>query len=176
MALPAGVVTRTITIRVPMDLLGQPAKTFSGAIKPDRTLVWASTGEAIWPVAAKLPAPVDGVITTVVPVVDQPGIVDGNGAPVTGWTMRVSATAAWAGTTRDMAKVFQVVTADVSPVEVTLLPDAWTDPPVGEPDPYVVSIAGHTGTVTGEQIANDPALIAKLADFLAVEGVDGGAP
>lgn len=153
MTLPVGVETRTVTIRVPIDVLGTDAKAFSGTVRPDRALVWSTTGEPIWPVPAVLPAPVDGLITFDVPIVDQSGMVDAAGSPVTNWAYRVQVTGTWSGAMRTTSKAFQVFDADVSPVEVDLAIDAGMVPPVVDPDPYVQSVAGNTGVVTAEMIA-----------------------
>lgn len=153
MTLPAGVVTRTVTIAVPMDVLGDSAKAYTGTVKTDRPLVWAATGEPIWPVPAKLPDPVDGLVTFEVPVVDQDGMLDAAGAPITNWSMRVTLDGTWAAAMRSRSRAFQVFTADVSPIELDVLLDAGLTPPVVEPQPYVQSTAGHTGVVTATQLA-----------------------
>ncbi|KRB73084.1 hypothetical protein ASE01_20120 [Nocardioides sp. Root190] len=160
MTLPAGVQTRTVTIAVPIDVLGGSAKAYSGTVKTDRPLVWAATGEPIWPVPAKLPAPVDGLITFEAPVVDQPGLLDASGAPITNWSCQVTMSGTWTGALRSRSRRFQIVEADVSPVALDVLLDAGVNPPVAEPNPYVKSIAGVTDVVTGVQLAN--AMAARL--------------
>lgn len=154
MTLPVGVATKTVTIAVPMDVLGDSAKAYSGTVKTDRPLVWAATGDPIWPVPADLPAPVDGLITFDVPVVDQAGMLDANGAPITDWSYSITLNGTWSSALRVRSRKFQVVTADASPVALDVLLDAGVNPPVVDPDPYVQSIAGVTGVVTGVQLAN----------------------
>lgn len=154
MPLPAGVITRTVSITVPLDSLGNAAKAYTGSVSADRTLVWAATGEPIWPVPAKLPAPVGGVLTFDVPVVDQDGFLDADGSPITGWAYKLRVDGTWAIKRQTILRTFQVVESDVSPVDLDVLPDGATAPPVVEPSPYVVTVAGASGTVTKTQLAD----------------------
>lgn len=164
MALPAGIETRTVRIRVPLDTLGDEAYIYDATIRVNTPLVWAATGDLIWPVAAGLPDPVNGVIEIDVPIVDQPGVVDAHGAPIANWSYRIIAKGTWrGGERRTGSKVFQVSSDDPAVVDVDLLAPATTVPPTAEDNPYVRNIAGHTGTVTGEQI------------FAAVGGMVAGA-
>ncbi len=154
MTLPAGVITRTVTIAVPLDVLGDGAKAFSGTVRVDRPLIWAATGEPIWPIPAELPAPSGGLVTFQAPVTDQAGMLDADGSPITGWSLKVTMTGTWSGSMRTVSKVFQVLTADTSPVALDVLLGAGLTPPVITPDPYVQTVAGNTGAVTSTQLAS----------------------
>lgn len=185
MTLPAGIETRTARIRVPLDTLGQAAKFYSGSIRPNRALIWAATGDLIWAVGAELPDPEDGYIAIEVPVVDQAGFVTPAGDPITGWSYFVTVTGTWPGTSRTTSRTFQVVEASPGVVDVDLLPDSSASPPVVEPDPYVQSFAGHTGTVTAEQVygALTPPLLDDVTPIVqalvpgeVADAVDGHVP
>ena len=154
MTLPAGVITRTVTIAVPLDVLGGGAKAFSGTVRIDRPLIWAATGEPIWPIPATLPDPSGGFVTFEAPVCDQPGLIDANGSPITGWSLKINMTGTWSGSMRSVSKTFQVLTSDVSPIALDVLLGAGATPPVTNPDPYVQTVAGVTGAVTSTQLAS----------------------
>lgn len=128
MTLPAGVSTRTIRLTVPTDALGRFPKLFTGTVTPDRSLVWAATGEPLWPAGAKLPAVADGVIEFAVPRVDQAGWVDSSGSPVLNWAYRLVLRATWAESSKTVTKTFQVVNSTPNPVDLELLPAGATLP------------------------------------------------
>lgn len=181
MTLPAGVVTKTVTISVPLDTFGNPAKAFSGTIRPDRSLIWEATGEPIWGVDARLPDVVDGKITFEVPPVDQPGMITADGDPVTFWSYDLHAAGTWSHGRRSVSKNFQVLAATVSPLDLDLVPNGMVTPPVlGRA--YTASEisfapAGTIGATTVQaavvEVATDAAgaLAAHEADTTGVHGI-----
>ena len=164
MTMPDGVQTCTVTISVPLDVFGNPAKSFTGKVRTDRDLIWAATGEVIWRVETPLPAPVDGAITFEIPLVDQPGVLGSDGTPITNWSYRASTTATWAQDRRTSSKAFQVFADTVPPLSLDLIPDGASVPPVDPGDPYVSSFAGQSGAITTEVVAT--VVDAVTADLL----------
>lgn len=128
MTLPAGVDTRTIQLTVPLDALGRLPKVYAGTVRPDRTLIWAATGERLWPVGAKLPAVVDGMIEFDVPRVDQTGWVDESGSAITGFSFLLTVRGTWAADSRTLTKVFQIVASTPDLVDIELIPSGATVP------------------------------------------------
>ena len=152
MSLPVGVETRTIRLTVPLDTLGRPPKVFAGTVQPDRTLIWGTTGDRLWPAGAKLPDPVGGFIEFDVPIVDQDGWIEKTGAPAASWAYRLVVTGTWEAKKRTVVKDFQVFEASPDVIDLELTPDGPLIPPVDPGNPYVVSVLGHTGGITGEQL------------------------
>lgn len=169
MPLPVGIETRTVTISTPYDLVGGEARYVSGKVYPDRTLVWEATGEVIWPIPASLPAPVDGVISFDVPIVDQPGFVDAAGNPVEDFSYRISLRATWPGSTRRITKSFQIFDADPDPVDLDVYPDDGAGAPPVLVAPYVGTVAGLSGGVSGADLVTAiEQELRKKAGLLAV--------
>lgn len=152
MALPVGVETRTIRLTLPLDTLGNEPKVYAGTVQPDRPLVWAATGDRLWPTGARLPDAVAGFVDFDVPIVDQEGWVDKDGDPITGWTYKLVVTATWEVKSRTIVKYFQVLEATADVIDIELLPEGPVLPPLNPGDGYVSSVLGFTGPITGAQI------------------------
>jgi hypothetical protein len=165
MPLPVGVETRTVRLTVPLDTLGNVPKVYAGDVRPDRTVVWAATGDRLWPIGAQLPAVVDGAILFDVPRVDQDGWIDKDGAPITNWSYRLTVRATWDVSKRAEVREFQVFIDTPDPVDIELLPSGATLPVDPDVASYVISVVGRSGPVTGSQIVE--AIRDELGDEFA---------
>lgn len=88
MPFPVGMVTRVVSFAPFLDLSGNPIR---GKIRvvAARALVWGATGATLMRQYAEVDID-DMTVTMTLPTTDQPGIEDGDGNSVTGWTYTAS--------------------------------------------------------------------------------------
>lgn len=177
MSLPGGVSTCTVTFGVGVTYRGVPADSIEGVLTADRDIVHAATGIGIYSTADSLTGEA-GYLSFVVPHVDQGGFIDSGGNAVTGWYYTLNATIRFGGERRQVRKRFQVVIGQTN-VDLDLVPDGPIIPGVTAPTAQVTSVAGESGMVTAEQLAEalEGAGLAGLsADDIAAQLPDTETP
>lgn len=165
MALPVGVTTATLTVGVPVSFVGAPVRSVV-SITPSVFLVHTATGTPLVDIIEQI-STADGVAGQfTLPHTDQAGFQDENGNAYQNWYY--TATIQYVtdkATLPAKSKVFQLVAGQTT-VDLDLLPGGAPAMPYTAPLATVTSVVGQTGTVTGAQIAADPALSATFARFV----------
>lgn len=166
MALPVGVTTATCTVGVPVSFTGAANIRANVSVKPSVFLVHAETGTPLVDMLETIDT-TDGVAGQfTLPHTDQAGFVDENQNTYTNWFYTV--TIQYSNERQVMlpkTKVFQLV-AGQTLVDLDKLPSGVPALPYTAPAATVTSVVGLTGSVTGAQIAADPALNATYASYV----------
>src|SRR5690606_33482639 len=103
---------------------------------------------ALLPVNATEKAEAGALGSITVPVVDQPGWVDDGQNPITMWAYRVTETAGGKARVKHVQPL-----AGQTLIDFDRIPDGTVGLPVSAPSVSVSDVAGHTGSVSAEQIA-----------------------
>jgi len=162
MPLPAGVLTRPVTLAAPVTHAGDPL-TVRVTIEPSHTVVHAATGTALANIVTDNSADPGTGIALDVPVTDQAGFIDTAGNTFTGWAYTalielVDAT----GKSKHLVKKFQVPTA-LTELDLMLIPGGNPAAPVVTAPALILSVAGATGVVTAQQISEEQGLYLSWA-------------
>lgn len=155
MSLPAGVATRPVRLAPPVNHAGDPL-TVRVSIEPSHTVIHAATGTALTALVTDNTAAPGATLTLNVPVTDQPGFIDtaGNVFAAPGWayTARIQLVDAQ-GKSRYLLKKFSVP-GSLTDLDLMMVPSGSPAVPVTTTPPAILSVAGATGVVTAEQIAD----------------------
>lgn len=155
MTLPVGIGTCIVTFGDALDVLGEKA-TIKATVTPDRTLIWAATGDAIYPTSAPLTSGAEADLSFALPHVDQAGFIDTDGDSVTNWSYRVKAWITFSDSTQQIISKDLQVFVGQSTVDLDLVPTGVaTVPEVVAPYASVMSVAGFTGVVSADDLRDE---------------------
>lgn len=161
MSLPVGISKCMTTFGKAYDVLGAEA-TIKVKITPDRAVVWAATGDVIYPTSPTVSSGDFPSVTFELPHVDQAGFVDVAGDAVTHWYYLIKATITFPDkSTQEVTKSFQPLVG-MDSVDLDLVPGGTVLPGVTAPTASVQSLAGETGTI-------DAATARAALDVLSVD-------
>lgn len=182
---PAGVETCIVTEGAALDFSGDDGYYRRMEITPElggdaKGIVWAETNTALLNFQLIAEAGPGEVASIRLPVVDQPGFVNGSEETVTGWWYRARIT-----TTKDRnfkknmvqrEKRFQVLAGQTT-VDVDAIPDGTITAPVSAPVAPVTSVNGETGAVVVPVGLSEALVDAKIETAIedpgpARDGVD----
>jgi len=166
MTYPAGVQLSTLTFSNPTTFLGNQATRTEVTVQASAGVVWAATGEPIDDFSETV-APNEGLPGTLtVPFVDQPGFTDQSGNAFTMWAYTVTRRTFFGASMKVVQKIWQpVVGQDV--MDFDNLPGGDIGLPVSAPIAPVTSVAGETGAVGADALAD------ALAGYLPIPDVSG---
>ncbi|QRY40841.1 hypothetical protein JVX92_00670 [Microbacterium hominis] len=148
MTYPTGVQTVTMTFghniqadgtEVPVSLTVVPIFTGTDAV------TWAADGTSLLPVT-QFYKEGGGANSIRLPVVDQPGWVDGGQNPYTGWVYKI--TESINGVTKPQRTKFYAPVMGQTFADFDLIPDGSIGHPMVGNAPAVTSVNGQTGAVT----------------------------
>lgn len=169
--LPPGVTTCTITFGKAISYLGTEAR-IEAVIDADRDIVHAATGWSFTAMPDPVNASAGGELVFQVPHVDQSGFIDGSGAEVKNWYYILSGNKIFPRGTKSFRKVFQVKVGQDN-VDLDVVPDGPALPSYTTPLPAVLSVAGETGNISTEHLAD----ALGVSEVIGKRGVpDGIAP
>lgn len=148
MALPAGVLTATITYGKSYDAFGQNADV-TVRITPSHRLLWEATGDYVADFEVTSAADA-GVVGSFLLPRDQDGFLNSSGDAIRGWYYTAIVTERRGNAAKSYRKVFTVA-EDQSAIDLDALPiDAIVQPPGSAPIPAVTSVNGQAGAVVVE--------------------------
>jgi len=161
MTYPAGVQLSTLTFSNPTTFLGNQATRTEVTVQASSGVVWAATGEPIDDFSETVApnAGLPGFLT--VPFVDQPGFTDQSGNAFTMWAYTVTRRTFFGASMKVVQKNWQPVMGQ-STMDFDNLPGGNIGLPVSAPIVPVTSVAGETGVVQAEALAD------ALAGFLPI--------
>jgi hypothetical protein len=164
MTYPAGVQLATLTFSNPTTFLGNSATRTEVTFQPSAGVVWAATGEPIDDFAETVaPGPgMPGSLTA--PFVDQSGFTDQAGNTFTMWAYIVTRTTYFGQLKKEVRKNWQPVLGQTT-VDFDNLPGGNIGLPVSAPIVPVTSVAGVTGAVGAEPLADAIAAFLPAPDL-----------
>ncbi|MFT4156633.1 MAG: hypothetical protein QM630_01690 [Microbacterium sp.] len=172
MTYPVGVATTTIVFGKGIAVDGSPLAAsltvepvFSGTT---RGVVWTADGTPLIPVSVSRTADSGTTGSIELPVVDQPGWVDDGQAPITMWAYRLTETVSG----RQRVKYLQPLTGQ-GVIDFDRIPDGSVGLPVSAPVVAVLDVAGLTGSVGAQQLADTLAPLIPDSGGGAVASVNG---
>lgn len=174
MAYPEGVQTSTLTFSNPITFLGNDATRTEITVQATSSLVWSATGQPIDDFA-ELVNPGEGMPGSLtVPFVDQPGFTDQTGNAFTMWAYIVTRRTFFGSSMKTVKKNWQpLIGQDV--IDFDNLPGGQISLPVAVPVAAVTSVAGRTGVIGAQPLAD--ALAEYLpAPELTTEAIDAALP
>jgi hypothetical protein len=153
MTYPAGVQLATLTFSNPTTFLGNSATKTEVTFQSTAGVVWAATGEPIDDFSETVaPGPgLPGSLTA--PFVDQAGFTDQAGSTFTMWAYVVTRTTYFGTAKKEVRKNWQPVLGQTT-VDFDNLPGGNIGLPVSAPIVPVTSVAGVTGAVGAEPLAD----------------------
>lgn len=168
MSLPGGISLAHITVGRAFDFFGTDAQ-ITVKVTPilggnAKRIVWTATGELLANFAGTFAGTVAEQVEFDVPHVDQAGFVDGTGDEFTMWFYRAEISLLIGRQTVQYQQDFQVLVGQ-DDVDLDLVPDASIGAPVSVTIPAVLSVAGLTGVVTADELAD--AIELDLSDEFA---------
>ena len=166
MTYPAGVQLSTLTFSNPSTFLGNQATRTEVTVQASAGVVWAATGEPIDDFSETVSpnAGLPGFLT--VPFVDQPGFTDQSGNAFTMWAYTVTRRTFFGASMKVVQKNWQPVLGQ-STVDFDNLPGGSIGLPVSAPIVPVTSVAGETGVVGADALAD------ALVGYLPIPDVSG---
>lgn len=171
MALPAGVVTATVTIGVPVTFTGTNLST-TVTVTPSADLIHTATGTPLVAMLEDLSV-AEGVMGQLtLPVTDQDGFQDLAGNAYKNWYYTVTLQYSKQGKTLPAkTKVFQVPTGQ-SLIDLDLIPSGNAAIPMVAPTLTVTSVDGKTGAVSLAGTYIQLVQAAKNPDLLIVGSIN----
>lgn len=162
MSLPAGVLTRPVTLSAQVNHTGDPL-TIRVSIEPTHTIVHAASGTALVNIVTDNTADPGTGLLLDLPVTDQAGFIDTAGNTFTGWayTARIELVDAL-GKSKHLVKKF-LVPEDLTDLDLMMVPGGNPAAPVITAPALILSVAGATGVVTAPQISEAQGLYLSWA-------------
>ena len=153
MTYPSGVQLSTLTFSNPITFLGKSATRTEVTFQSTAGVVWAATGEPIDDFAETVtPDPgMPGSLTA--PFVDQPGFTDQSGNAFTMWAYVVTRLTWFGSSVKTVRKNWQPVLGQDT-IDFDNLPGGNIGLPVSAPIVPVTSVAGETGVVQADSLAD----------------------
>lgn len=154
MSYPDGVQTVTVVFGKGITVDGTPVAAtlvveplFGGTT---RSVVWAADGTAVLPINATATTSAGALGSIALPVVDQEGWLDDGQHPITRWAYRLTETAGGKSRVKHLQPL-----AGQGVIDFDRIPDGSVGLHVSGPVVAVSDVAGHTGSVTAQQIADE---------------------
>lgn len=169
MTLPAGITKATVTFGRALGVLGSEA-VITATVALDRPIIWAATGETLYVYPDPVPQGAGGFISFAFPHVDQSGFIDEAGNAVTNFAGILKAKVVFGGKTAyDITKPFQVFVGQ-STIDLDMVPGGSIVPGVTAPSAQVLSVAGETGVISTEHLAD----VLGVAELVGTKGIPEG--
>ena len=151
MALPAGILTGTVTFGQAVSLVGGEETSMTATITPTHDLVHVATGIQLLAFSEdiKVESGMPGSIN--LPYTDQTGFVNEAGDAFTGWAYKIVGQFRRGSTVKGFTKNFQLPMGQ-STVDLDLIPGGSISLPVTAPVARVTSVAGKTGAITVDDL------------------------
>ncbi|MGY2747197.1 SGNH/GDSL hydrolase family protein [Arthrobacter sp. UYCu723] len=153
MTYPPGVQLATLTFSNPSTFLGAAALRTEMTVQSTASVVWTATGQPIDDFAETV-APGEGMPGSLTaPFVDQAGFTDQSGSAFTNWSYVLTRRTFFGASMKTVRKAWAPVLGQAT-IDFDNLPGGEVGLPVSAPPVPVTSVAGETGAVAAQALAD----------------------